>query len=286
MQLQKRKKKKDVEKKKTIFSMILTIFVICFFAVPVGYTLGNLLVSANKTDEVYDIALDDVSQIMYAGKTPAEMSPIEVYLVANNILIGRDYYYITSEGEIDAQITSQTVNNVFIKDGQTYYQERLSKGIVSVANKVEYTEGGNVLFTEGKVGNNATVAWKGAPATYSKEYFISCFGMIPNEINSYVIASSTVIDSSSKQENNLFTFTLSLNPQTSTQNYRKQVEFFSGRSNSNPTFTKVEITFTVDSDFNFVSMSINETYTMKYIGVITVSSSKPVTSKFSYERPL
>lgn len=286
MQLSRHKKKNKIAKQKTIFSMILTIFMICFFAVPVGYFLGNRLISNNSSEEIVDenVLIDDVSQITYAGKTPGEMNPVDIYLVANKILSQRDYYCVTSEGEIDAQITTQTVNTIFIKDGYTYYQERLSQGIVSIANKTEYTEGGNVSLTEGKLNGATTVAWKGSPEVVSEEYFRSTFGMNPREINSYIVSSKTVTSSSCEESEGLFTVTLSLNPQTSTINYKKQVRIFSGLK-SDPTFTKVEITFTVDANFNFVSMSINETYTMKYLGVnITVSSGKPVTSIFGYEK--
>lgn len=282
------KKTENVRKHKNAFSALLAVFLICLFAVPFGLYLADGYVDKYFTAEppATEELVDDVSEIVYDGKAPSKLSAVDTFLVASKILDESNYYKITTKGTIDAQITSQSVNGSFVKDGNTYTNESYSDGMVKVATKSVYVDGGDVQMYEGKESPDKTsYAWNNKNSV-SVDYYKSYYGKIATSNWSYIVSSKTVLESSScVEEDGLFTYTISLDPQTSTILYKNQIRTNSGLKND-PVFKSIIITFTVDENYAFKSIKIAETYTMNYVGVnITVSSAEsPLISTFSYEK--
>ena len=281
------KKARD-RKRKNVFASLLTIFLIILFAVPTGLYFADGYIDKHFKAELpeADELIDNVNNIEYEGKSPDNLSAIDTYLVASKILNEKEYYKVTTDGIVDAQVTTQEISGIFIKDGLNYSNETYSKGMVSVASKAIYTPGSDVIIYEGKKSSNSTsYAWNNAN-TVTYDYYRENYGKDASYCWSYIISSKTVIaQTKCTKEDDLYTYTISLDPTTSTIYYKNQIRLLSGLK-SDPEFKSIQITFTVNENFEFKSLVIKETYTMNYVGVkVTVSCvENPLSAEFSYEK--
>ena len=280
------KKSRD-RKRKNTFASILAIFLIILFAVPVGLYLSDGFVAKHFARELPDAndLLDNVNNIKYEGKTPDKLSAVDTYLVACKILDDQEYYKITTSGMIDAQLTTQTVSSSFIKDGPLYSCETFSSGMINVASKAEYIENGDVVLFDGKKTSDSAYAWNNNTSV-SYDYYKNYYGRDAKSYWSYIVSSKTVLaQTKCSEENGLYTFTISLDPITSTIIYKNAIKLNSGLK-SDPEFNSIQITFTVDKDFVFKSLYVKESDIMNYVGVkVTISCfNTPIKSEFCYEK--
>src|SRR5690606_35560671 len=96
------------------------------------------------------------------------------------------------------------------------------------------------------------------------------YGVLPNELN-YIVNENTVI----RQEgfsfsNGFYYFELNLNPQTSTENYKKNVKEVGG-TNDYPIFRSIKLCVTIDQNGYFKTIRYYETYQVSAMGISTTT---------------
>ncbi len=166
-------------------------------------------------------------------------------------------------------IASQTIYSAKTFDGKKYSFESISVGLVKVATKEEMNKGENIVYlsTGSSIITNddgsMSATWE-AEKTLTSEEYKELTGSYVNTINPYIISESTIINKESsttiKNNDGTYSFIFQLHPIYSVLNYYKQVKR-SGGLETDPVFTSIEQTITIDENWNFISIDTVEKYT-------------------------
>ena len=256
------------------------------------YNASDYIVSAESVlGELFGISSDyenwrSSSEFLSSGiQSPSDLTPAQNFLLAEYNTLNSDYFHIVGTGEVNVKAfgipISQTVYSEKNFDGNTYTFESISEGTMPLGtcSVMEKPSSANsnpsvMLFSSeqpytsegGTIADNAV--W-GDYQTYSQEEYINLAGGTPNSIQTYIISDKTIISSNDSSaitydaETGYYSFTIELNPITSVLNYVKQVQQTSGLDSA-PTFSSISQTITIDSEWNLVSISIEESYSLMY----------------------
>ncbi len=256
------------------------------------YNASDYIVSAESVlGELFDISSDyenwrSSSKFLNSGiQNPSDLTPAQNFLLAEYNALNSDYFHIVGTGEVNVKAfgipISQTVYSEKNFDGNTYTFESISEGTkpLGTCSVMEKPSSANsnpsvMLFSSeqpytsegGTIADNAV--W-GDYQTYSQEEYINLAGGTPNSIQTYIISDKTIISSNYSSaitydaETGYYSFTIELDPITSVLNYVKQVQQTSGLDSA-PTFSSISQTITIDSEWNLVSISIEESYSLMY----------------------
>ena len=256
------------------------------------YNASDYIVSAESVlGELFRISSDyenwrNSSEFLSSGiKSPRDLTPAQNFLLAEYNALNSDYFHIVGTGEVNVKAfgipISQTVYSEKNFDGNTYTFESISEGTMplgtcSVMEKPSSVNSNPsvMLFSSeqpytsegGTIADNAV--W-GDYETYSQEEYRNLAGGTPNSIQTYIISDKTIISPNVSSaitydaETGYYSFTIELNPITSVLNYVKQVQQTSGLDSA-PTFSSISQTITIDSEWNLVSISIEESYSLMY----------------------
>ncbi|MBQ9785879.1 MAG: hypothetical protein IJW25_00230 [Clostridia bacterium] len=292
--VKKQHKKQVVTKKGKIKEMSRKTFAVTMLMVIVGAALcgssvGNMYL-ANTITPAYDsysedALRDNVNFIAWKGKTPDQLSPTKAFIVAEQQMIAEtNRWTMTKDGVIKNSFANQTVGGAGSFDGSKITSISTSSGFIDVASKTEYVIGSNeVVETDGTLGNDKTVesiTWKEPKPTVTVEKYRDEWGVSPQGIVAYIVSSKTVISETEwEQVGENYKATVGLHKESSVILYVKQMKKTSGLSSS-PVFKEINLTFTLDKNFNIIEISIAESYSMS-IG-ITVGCEGELVLKFNY----
>lgn len=278
---------KKTTQRKSAFIKLFRTFLVCLFALPIGYSIGNSYIDNyfNQTTFSEEELVDNFDTIDYLGKTPDQLSASDVFFGCRKYFVKSNIFFRLF------QYTFACTNNFancwafYGKKGNSFVQESYSTGLVNLATRSEYTDGGTVLILDGKRNkDNSTVAWSGGE-NLSKETYKSRYGKDPDQLWCYIVSSKTVISSSDCEIiDGVYYYTMTLDPVTSTMNYKQQIKTLSELP-SYPTFSSVSIKFAVDENFRFVYFESRETYLVSYFGAkLTIKNddSRPYITTFNY----
>ena len=256
------------------------------------YNASDYIVSAESVlGELFGISSDyenwrNSSKFLSSGiQSPSDLTPAQNFLLAEYNALNSDYFHIVGTGEVNVKAfgipISQTVYSEKNFDGNTYTFESISQGTMPLGtcSVMEKPSSANsnpsvMLFSSeqpytsegGTIADNAV--W-GDYQTYSQEEYRNLAGGTPNSIQTYIISDKTIISSNDSSaitydaETGYYSFTIELDPITSVLNYVKQVQQTSGLDSA-PTFSSISQTITIDSEWNLVSISIEESYSLMY----------------------
>ena len=96
----------------------------------------------------------------------------------------------------------------------------------------------------------------------STDDFRNLSGVLPNEIFPYLFSEKTIESSSEVKKDEIsgnYTFTVTLKPLESALLYYKQVRR-SGALESDPEFKNIQLSFTINNQWQLVTTEVNETY--------------------------
>lgn len=256
------------------------------------YNASDYIVSAESVlGELFGISSDyenwrSSSEFLKSGiQNPSDLTPAQNFLLAEYNALNSDYFHIVGTGEVNVKAfgipISQTVYSEKNFDGNTYTFESISEGTMPLGtcSVMEKPSSANsnpsvMLFSSeqpytsegGTIADNAV--W-GDYQTYSQEEYRNLAGGTPNSIQTYIISDKTIISSNDSSaityeaETGYYSFTIELDPITSVLNYVKQVQQTSGLDSA-PTFSSISQTITIDSEWNLISISIEESYSLMY----------------------
>ncbi|MBE7074299.1 MAG: hypothetical protein E7379_04350 [Clostridiales bacterium] len=196
------------------------------------------------------------------GLTPADIAVADNILLCEYNAMQATSYSMIGTGAVYCMGTSQSVYSARKFDGNAYTFESLSKGILTVATCDHMVEGGTTVTTYQGTDLTDTGATWITPETVSTNEFQETVGVLPNSLSPYIISEKTIEEASEisyNDETGTYSFTVSLKTIESVLFYYKQVKR-SGGLEASPEFYSIQITFTINADWEFVSTDIVETY--------------------------
>lgn len=284
--------KKGTLKKVILLSSILLV------AIVVGTVIGNSFITRMNNDvlsqyniEDYKEAPGDLSSLTI--NSPDKLLALGAYTAATSKLNELDFYNIVGSGIVK-------VENGFLGELKLWGNAKKSNGMIETSivsfNQIltQYRVGlsytydiaaQSIDFRYGKSYSDGSVDWDKSKLITPPEYTAE-WGLEPNEFFTYTISSKTVTKNSEAtkfvDENGetLFRFSLTLNPTTSTINYKNQLKKMSKLNNA-PTFKYVIFDFVIDADFRLRLVEIEEAWSVYFHGPILNCKSK-IAYDFSY----
>lgn len=254
----------------------LPIAIVCTLAILLGYLVGNYITTNNLSFNHYsisdvDMLTDDITNINYKNKTPDVFSASDAYLIAYKVLAEKNCYKKESYGKTTTSLSiNQDVYLCQQKNGNSHSIEMSNySAIIKKAIRVHFETQGNITLFEGRTKSHKPedTVWNETSTIHTKKEYIDMVGQEPTKLFAYIISSKTVIDYSLRKSNNLYKFEMSLHPELSTITYKKVIAFNSGANASTITFEYISISFELDDNFNIISESIDEVYSMNYAGI-------------------
>ena len=202
-----------------------------------------------------------------------EENPNQEFTPAELVNIGLEKYrqcensYSIGVGQAST-IVNQQVRNFQIRNGDTYYEEQISKSsMVSLANRV-IANGENATIYKGKAKDVEVPEYKDGPQTMNSEDYKSSWGKTLPEMFIYIISNDTVdTDKSSvnKKDGKIYV-NLELDPEIASYNYKVQMKTLSDLS-SLPTFEYLRHTYIFDSDMTLLHTTLDEKYVASMSGI-------------------
>lgn len=202
-----------------------------------------------------------------------EKNPNQDFTPAELVNIGLEKYrqcensYSIGVGQAST-IVNQQVRNFQIKNGDTYYEEQISKSsMVSLANRVIANEE-SVTVYKGKAKDVEVPEYKDGPQTMNSEDFKSSWGKTLPEMFIYIISNDTVDTDKSqinKKDGKIYV-NLELDPDIASYNYKVQMKTLSDLS-SLPTFEYLRHTYVFDQDMTLLHTKLDEKYVASMSGI-------------------
>ena len=196
------------------------------------------------------------------GKTPADLTPLQNILLAEHNAKTSSSYNLLGTGKVLAMGTTQTIYSRKTFNGSQYAAESISAGMLTVAScDVMNYKGSKVVIYQGKNPKKDGATWV-KDSEVSTSDFEELSGVLPNEIFPYLFSENTIESASEVTKDETsgnYTFTLTMKPLESALLYYKQVRR-SGGLESDPEFKNIQLTFTINSNWQLVSSEVNETY--------------------------
>lgn len=211
----------------------------------------------------------------------------EIYENATDNLAAARSFKSTYDGSIN--ITSVLIGNAsnVASGGRTKYGD----GSILI-NSVNTGKSNTTVqtFYDGK--NTITVNDDGDKTVYSKNSYITSMGKVPYDstdakmyFNFYVTSKNYTETSLEYLSNGNVQVTIELDTTTSVENYKKTVVYAAEKTVSDlgfgsligdvddPTFDTVRMTYVVDQDDNFVSVTLYDVNTLNIAGAVTTTTS-------------
>ncbi len=221
------------------------------------------------------------------GKTPAQLTATENFIVAENYLNKKTSVRKEITGTITAAGINQTlVSEKIIADNHVYAYKISASKIVKVAELDKYEMGTDAVdIYKGKVVNSTTADWPQKPSqTVTVKEYEEMYGTKPERMIAFVVGSKTVIDESAMKTNEKgnFVATLTLDTTYSVMHYVHEVKTTAGSSKL-PYFKSVVLTYEIDKDWNLISYETKENYEVSVPVLGFTSCTGNVKNIFHYE---
>lgn len=271
----------------------INLAVIVIVAIFSGYFVGNFYVNRYMGGVKADILPDEetirdnINQVLKKnkGKSVAEVSPTDNYILAEYYMSQKDYVHRHTYGTVDASIAKQKlVSHKVLVNGE-YYSEEVSQGIVKLATKYYYVKGSNqVTLYKGDVDSNLNTDYSDVtPLTMSLDDFNAQNGVKATYFLNYIVSSNTVLSEKyNGKVGDRHSFTLTLDTSYSVKNYMYKVKQTSNSSEF-PSFKSIELNFEIGEDFTLYKVDYKESYNVVVKGLGAILTTGTLTDEFSYD---
>lgn len=257
----------------TCFKIGATSLVAILLGFFVGTQVSNHYFLVNKYSAYSREELqDDITAIHYEGKTPDQLSASDAYNVAILKLEQRDNYEIISLGDLNTSLgVKQTAYSKCTKNGNQYYQEIATySSVIKQANRYSYKIGEDINYQHGSLSseNLRDISWQDKFDHYTYDEYSALLGREPVNQSTYIVSSKTATSMSTcSVHDGLYTYSITLNAPLSTICYVNEIGFVSGINSNTVEFSELRIDFTLDKNFNFISQTNYEKYSLSYSGI-------------------
>lgn len=224
------------------------------------------------TQNPNDNALDDLT-------IPTFTNGVEAYMFAEKVLGLAKGLHVEVDGVVNASFgVKQTVKNIRKRDeAGNIYGYSASHGTFAKLGQEMYYNGRQLKWRKtSNIGAELVANFNKASWQFSSvSSYRAQFGLLPDELNYIVNANTVISEKNFKFDGEFYTFVLTLNPATSTQNYKHNVRATAGAKDF-PNFKSVEISVVINKDARFQSITYNEVYTITAYGITAQTSTNLV----------
>ena len=257
---------------------IIVTSVICSLALATGAGLGLFFgMKYLKPEQNYNFsaeALEDDSSLLMkkyenAKGDYANFKGYELVNISLNKYDQTTNHYCKTDGYVEATGVTQTIKGTTIRNENSYFNESISaSALVQVAKRFYQDTADEIdVYVGSSIKNGSTAKWDANPEKeFTASEYEEAYGKQLSRSSIYVISSKTVLNSSyTIDENNNYIVEMSLDPTLSVIRYVKQMKELSGLERY-PTFSSVEMTFTLDENLNLISRQVHEQYEVFKLG--------------------
>lgn len=262
--------------KKHKLTKVWAVISVCIISAICGFFSGNLISKLLFPSNTLNIdpkeLMDDPKLINYENKTPDQLSGTQVFLVAYHKLEQSNNYKFYTTGKIETSVgVNQTTKATRSKNGNNYFYEFATySSMIKTANRIKFTPGEDIIIEVGAPTDDTLniVNYNGKTKSHSYEEFHTLIGRDPKCTTGYLVSSKTVLSCSPCTiENDTYTYTLNLIPKLGGILSKHEISYVSGVDVNAVEFLSIEITFTVDKNFNLMSQTAIDQYKMQYAGI-------------------
>lgn len=295
MLLKTKLRSRGVMSKKRYF---VNLAIIVIFASLTGFFAGNYYVKNYTgtvlavTESEEEVRGNDVKNTLKKakGKTPANLTSVENFILAENNLNQKDYIYKEVTGKITAAGVTQGLHSFKVKkDGYIMSEKVSSSKFVKVADRTLYQIGSDgVNYYKGSdITSSYTASWKNTPTkVWTLDDYRDKYGANPEAFIGYVIGTKTTLGAKSTAPkllpNGNYECTIVTDTYYSVMNYMYEIRTTSGSSNF-PRMESSTITFEITPDWEFVSISYKESYSVSIAVLGYTKCSGSLAETFSYD---
>lgn len=276
----------------------INLAIIVIFASLTGFFAGNYYVknytgavlAVTETEE--QVRGNDVSTTLKKakGKTPANLSSVENFILAEYYLNQKDYIYKEVTGKVTAAGVTQGLHSFkALKDGYVMSEKVSSSKFVKVADRTLYKVGDeSVNYYKGSdISSDYTATWKTEPSKlWTLDEYKEKYGCKPTAFIGYVIGTKSTLGSKSstpkKLANGNYECTIVTDTYFSVMNYMYEIRTTSGSDNF-PRMDSSTITFEITPNWDFVRIDYKESYSVSIAVLGYTKCSGVLTETFSYD---
>ncbi len=232
-----------------------------------GGIVGKRVLGAVNTvyvGSVEELKMDTKALMERYDDNPTQgFSGVEMVNIALEKYKRCEYSYSVSIGTADT-VVQQTIRNFQIRNGNTYFEESISKSsFVSLADRItEEGAGGDVNFYHGKATSSETGVYPSEPRKMTAQEYSDFMGRTLDQMFIYIISDKTLSGSGATitiADNGDYMISVELNPKTATYYYKIQMINISGLD-ALPVFSSVKLTYTMTKDYDLKHLSVDESY--------------------------
>lgn len=290
----------EVKKGKGKIRFIVNLAIVVVLAVMSGFFAGNYYVknftgtvlAVTETEEV--VRGNDVTNALKnsKGKSPADLSSVENFVLAEHYLNQKDFVYKNIDGKITSAGVTQGLKSYKVKkDGYILSEKVSASKFVKVADRFLYKIGDpTVKYYKGSnITGDFTATWTDKPENIlNMEQYKEKYGSKPESFISYVVGTNTTIaegcEAPKKLANGNYECKIQLDTYYSGMNYMYEIRTTSGSGNF-PKFEEIFITFEITPNWDFVKIHYEEKYYVSIAVLGYTLCTSDLTDTFDYTTP-
>ena len=266
----------------------------CGLGVGVGLILNHFLSFESVDYSGLDINdyEDDVTKLISkynktdSNKYLTTFAPHELACIARYKAAQHQNVKYIGIGQVNAAMgIKQSVRGYYLKHGNDYFFESISKSKLVGINKRFYQGADKVTIYYGSGSDPEKAKWdENDREDFTIEDFTDIWGKDLSRASAFIISSKTIIadESSATKDGNEIFLSLELDPLTSVLRYVKQMKAMSDLDDY-PTFHKMHIDMKLDEDLNLLWNKTYETYDVKSFGVTSKNTTGGMDETFYYD---
>ncbi len=287
-----KKVKKKNKKKLTRKQKIIKRSLLCSLAVLLCFVIGSvcfLFLGGNDVPaQAGETNATTTIKPLPINSNPSKETDLDnIAYLAYKIQTSRNFKSV-SNGQATSKVMGipyvQTIVDYRSVSDEYMFQKTIStSSMVSFALEKFYFDD-KIIRREGSPNGQTDANWAETPKdAITYKLADQLYGWTPNQISAYILCEESILTTErlANGENGFYEIKLVLDPSVAPYKYQRQVKEFAG-SNSYPGFSKIELTYKFDSQWNIISTHTEEIYGISMFGMnLTISTD--INEEFTYE---
>jgi len=278
--------KRKVKKRLIVLLSLLTTFItaVVLFCAITGFNIKTFIFGTSATGNA---VITDTDLETTTLEPPSDGSTPDSYDALTNFAyfaykLEHSDFEATTDGKASAKYNGMNVDqNVYdyrLKSGDYILTDTRSTSTFVKVYQEQFFTGEKVLYRAGSSSNYDSMTVNAR--SNSQEFAL--YGLGPEKIIGYIVCKDTLLSDTGVVSNGdgTYTTTYSLDPTVAPVYYQRKVKTNATISDM-PNFVSVDLTYTYDSNWNVISATYNEVYSI-YKMKSWIETSTDITETFTY----